>query len=114
MTQIQGLDALILIVKDLDKQKDFYKNILGLEIEADYGGAVFFKLGNQKINRKTRQSPKKQSMKLENKPSSFPGLIEEKTPDKPKNNIQNGFNGFLDKTAKWLPISLVLQLLYLL
>ena len=49
MTKIQGLDAIILIVKDLEKQKDFYQNVLGLELESDYGDAIFFKLGNQKI-----------------------------------------------------------------
>ena len=46
---IQGLDALVLIVKDLAKQKHFYKEVLGLELEADYGDAVFFKCGKQKI-----------------------------------------------------------------
>lgn len=46
---IQGLDAIILIVKDLAKQKEFYQNVLGLELEADYGDAVFFKCGKQKI-----------------------------------------------------------------
>ena len=46
---IKGLDAVVLIVKDLDKQKKFYSEVLGLPIEADYGDAVFFKCGLQNI-----------------------------------------------------------------
>ena len=49
MNEIKGLDAVILIVKDLAQQKEFYNNVLGLELEADYGDAVFFKCGKQKI-----------------------------------------------------------------
>ena len=46
---IQGLHALVLIVKDLEKQKAFYQNVLGLPLDSDYGDAVFFDCGNQKI-----------------------------------------------------------------
>ncbi len=46
---IKGIDAVVLIVKDIKKQKEFYQNILGFEIEADYGNEVFFKVGNQKL-----------------------------------------------------------------
>ena len=49
MEEVRGLDAIILIVKDLAKQKEFYEKVLGLELEADYGDAVFFKCGKQKI-----------------------------------------------------------------
>ncbi len=46
---INGLHALILIVKDLKRQKAFYRDVLGLKVEADYGDAVFFECGDQKI-----------------------------------------------------------------
>ena len=46
---IKGLDAIVLIVKDIEKQKQFYKNVLGLEVESDHGNAVFFKLGKQRL-----------------------------------------------------------------
>ena len=46
---INSFDGIILIVKDIKKQKDFYEKILGLPLESDYGTAVFFKLGNKKI-----------------------------------------------------------------
>lgn len=46
---IRGLHAIVLIVKDLEKQKRFYRDVLGLPVEADYGDAVFFSCGAQKI-----------------------------------------------------------------
>jgi len=49
MGEVKGLDAVILIVKDFEKQKEFYEKALGLELEADYGDAAFFKCGKQKI-----------------------------------------------------------------
>lgn len=49
MQKILGLDAVILIVRDLEGQKRFYRDTLGLEIEGDYGDAVFFRCGEQKI-----------------------------------------------------------------
>ena len=44
-----SFDGLTLIVKDLDAQKEFYRDVLGLEIESDYGSAVFFRLGDKKL-----------------------------------------------------------------
>lgn len=38
-------DGITIIVKNIEKQRDFYENILGLELLSDYGSAVFFKLG---------------------------------------------------------------------
>lgn len=46
---IKGIDAVVLIVKDLEGQKRFYRDVLGLALEADYGDAVFFTCGAQKI-----------------------------------------------------------------
>lgn len=46
---ILGLDAVVLIVKDLRKQVEFYRDVLGLPLEADYGDAVFFRCGGQKL-----------------------------------------------------------------
>lgn len=48
-TKIEGIDAVVLIVKDLEKQKKFYRDIMGFQIDADYGNEVFFKVGNQKF-----------------------------------------------------------------
>ena len=39
-----------LIVKDIEKQKTFYRDILGLSIETDYGDAVFFNMGDIKLS----------------------------------------------------------------
>jgi len=49
VVEISGLEAIILIVKDLPAQRRFYHEILGLEIEMDCEDAVFFKLGRQKL-----------------------------------------------------------------
>ncbi len=46
---IRGLHAVVLIVKDLEEQKRFYRDVMGLEVEGDYGDAVFFRVGEQKI-----------------------------------------------------------------
>ena len=46
---IRGIDAVVLIVKDLEAQKRFYLDVLGLPLDADYGDAVFFTCGAQKI-----------------------------------------------------------------
>ncbi|WP_048602399.1 VOC family protein [Rubeoparvulum massiliense] len=46
---IQGLHAVVIFVKDLEKQKHFYGDILGLEVEGDYGDAIFYRCGDQKI-----------------------------------------------------------------
>lgn len=49
MAGIRGLHAVVLIVKDLEKQKRFYRDVMGLEVEGDYGDAVFFRCGEQKL-----------------------------------------------------------------
>jgi catechol 2,3-dioxygenase-like lactoylglutathione lyase family enzyme len=46
---VVGLDAVILIVKDLEAQKSFYRDVLNLDIIDDYGDAVFFSCGEQKL-----------------------------------------------------------------
>ena len=46
---IKSLDGIVLIVKDIEKQKKFYRDILGLKIESDYGSAIFFRIGKQKL-----------------------------------------------------------------
>jgi len=46
---IRGLDAVVLIVKNLEQQKRFYQEVLGLELDGDYGDAVFFRCGDQKL-----------------------------------------------------------------
>src|SRR5262245_54770190 len=47
--RILGLDAVVLIVKDLQAQTRFYHDVLGLEIVGEYGDAVFFSCGAQKL-----------------------------------------------------------------
>jgi catechol-2,3-dioxygenase len=47
--RVLGLDAVVLIVKDLEAQKRFYHEVLGLDIQGDYGDAVFFSCGAQKL-----------------------------------------------------------------
>jgi catechol 2,3-dioxygenase-like lactoylglutathione lyase family enzyme len=49
MSAILGLDAVVLIVKDLAAQRHFYADVLGLPVTGDYGDAVFFDCGNQKL-----------------------------------------------------------------
>lgn len=49
MGDILGLDAVVLIVKDLDAQKLFYRDVLQLDVAGDYGDAVFFRCGEQKL-----------------------------------------------------------------
>jgi catechol 2,3-dioxygenase-like lactoylglutathione lyase family enzyme len=46
MGNILGLDAVVLIVKNLEAQKRFYHDLLGLEITSDYGDAVSFSCGS--------------------------------------------------------------------
>jgi catechol 2,3-dioxygenase-like lactoylglutathione lyase family enzyme len=49
MGDILGLDAVVLIVKDLEAQKTFYRDVLHLDVLGDYGDAVFFGCGEQKL-----------------------------------------------------------------
>lgn len=49
MTEIVGLDAVVLIVKDLGAQRHFYGEVLGLPLKGDYGDALFFGCGNQTL-----------------------------------------------------------------
>jgi catechol 2,3-dioxygenase-like lactoylglutathione lyase family enzyme len=44
-----GIHAVVLIVPDLDAARAFYEDTLGLEVDADYGDAVFFNVGAQKL-----------------------------------------------------------------
>ena len=62
---IKGLDAVVLIVKDINKQKTFYQEVLGLELEADYGDAVFFKVGQQKLALFSKSHHKEGTERLE-------------------------------------------------
>ncbi|NIP99708.1 MAG: glyoxalase/bleomycin resistance/dioxygenase family protein [Nitrospinaceae bacterium] len=74
MTQIRGLDAVVLIVKDLEKQKAFYQEVLGLELEADYGDALFFKLGDQKLALFARSHHPQGTQRLEGAPKGLSHL----------------------------------------
>jgi catechol 2,3-dioxygenase-like lactoylglutathione lyase family enzyme len=47
--RVLGLDAVVLIVKDLETQRRFYHDLLGLDIVGEYGDAVFLACGAQKL-----------------------------------------------------------------
>ena len=47
--KIQSLDAVVLIANDFAKQRQFYKETLGLEVLEEYRDAVFFAIGEQKL-----------------------------------------------------------------
>lgn len=47
--KINSFDGITIIVKDIKAQKKFYQDTLGLELESDYGDAVFFKIGSNKL-----------------------------------------------------------------
>ena len=49
MGGILGLDAVVLIVKDLGAQRHFYRDVLGLSPAGEYGDALFFDCGEQKL-----------------------------------------------------------------
>ncbi len=49
MSGILGLDAVVIIVKDLAAQRHFYRDVLGLPLVGDYGDALFFDCGDQKL-----------------------------------------------------------------
>ena len=62
---IKSFDGVILIVKDIEKQKKFYKDVLGLKLESDYGDAVFFKIGDTKLGLFTKEHHKEGTESLE-------------------------------------------------
>jgi catechol 2,3-dioxygenase-like lactoylglutathione lyase family enzyme len=49
VAQVLGLDAVVLIVKDLEAQQRFYHEVLGLDIVGEYSDAVFLACGAQKL-----------------------------------------------------------------
>ena len=42
-------DGVNLIVKDIEKQKKFYRDVLGFGMVSDYGDAVFFEIDGKKL-----------------------------------------------------------------
>ncbi len=50
MIEIDHLDHLVLTVADLDKTCDFYRRVLGMDVETFQGGRKALRFGNQKIN----------------------------------------------------------------
>lgn len=49
MPKIQSLDAVILIANDFVKQRQFYKETMGLKVVEEYQDAIFFAIGEQKL-----------------------------------------------------------------
>jgi len=50
MIEIDHLDHLVLTVASLDKTCDFYRRVLGMDVETFQGGRMALRFGNQKIN----------------------------------------------------------------
>ena len=48
-SQVRSLDAVILIANDFNKQRRFYKEVLGLEVIEEYSDAIFFAVGDQRL-----------------------------------------------------------------
>jgi catechol-2,3-dioxygenase len=46
---VNGLHAVVLVVEDLEAQRRFYTEMLGLTEDANYGDAVFLSCGRQKL-----------------------------------------------------------------
>jgi len=46
---VLGLDAVILIADNFEAQCRFYRDVLGLQVESEYGDAMFFKVGKQTL-----------------------------------------------------------------
>ena len=44
-----GLVGLVLVVKDLDRQRAFYRDVLGLPLRSEYGSAVFFESAGARL-----------------------------------------------------------------
>lgn len=40
---------MVLVVKNIEKEKKFYRDVMGFAVEADYESEVFFNVGNQKF-----------------------------------------------------------------
>ena len=97
---IQGLGAVILIVKDIEKQKTFYKDVLGLSIDADYGDAVFFKLGQQKIGLFAKDHHREGTQRLEGASKGISHLefrINKKDREKIEKRLkENGHHAYKD------------------
>jgi catechol 2,3-dioxygenase-like lactoylglutathione lyase family enzyme len=50
MIKIDHLDHLVLTVANLDRTCDFYRRVLGMEVDTFQGGRKALTFGNQKIN----------------------------------------------------------------
>lgn len=48
--QVEGLDHLVLTVKDIERSCDFYRNVLGMDVVTFAGGRKALAFGQQKIN----------------------------------------------------------------
>lgn len=46
---VRGLDAVVLIARDFERQVAFYRDVLGLELEWSAHDAAFFRCGDQKL-----------------------------------------------------------------
>lgn len=72
--KIDSFDGINLIVKDIAAQKKFYRDVLGLELESDYGDAVFFKIGDRKLGLFAKGHHKEGDASLEGAPKGVSHL----------------------------------------
>ncbi len=47
--KVTGIDHVVLHVKDLERSKKFYVELLGMEVEHEYSWGVFLRCGNQMV-----------------------------------------------------------------
>jgi catechol 2,3-dioxygenase-like lactoylglutathione lyase family enzyme len=62
---IHGLHAVVLFVKDLEKQKKFYRDVLGLEVTYESNQSAFLKCGEQMIALFTHENHPEGASRLE-------------------------------------------------
>jgi len=97
---IESFDGITLMVKDIEKQKEFYEKVLGLKLISDYGSAVFFEIGGKKLGLFTREHHKEGTESLEgaNKGISHMefGISQKDLGDTEKKLKDKGFHAYGD------------------
>jgi catechol 2,3-dioxygenase-like lactoylglutathione lyase family enzyme len=98
--KINSFDGITIIVKDIAAQKKFYQNVLGLELESDYGDAVFFKIGDRKLGLFAKGHHKEGDESLEGAPKGIShlefGISVEANEQLTKKLTDAGFHAYRD------------------
>ncbi len=98
---IESFDALILITKNFEEQKRFYRYIMGFEVLSDYGNAIFFKVGkNQKMGLFTQDHHPEGTKTLEGAKKGIShmefGISSKNVKKMEKNLKEKGFHAYRD------------------